>query len=259
VIFYSTEQLATLPSFDVSRIISLVPSQTELLFSLGLNEEVIGITKFCVHPNHWHAEKIKIGGTKALHLEKIFELQPTLIIANKEENIKEQVEALAEKFPVWVTDVATVEDAINMISDIGSITKKTESAQILSTEIKKLLLQWKQTIADRKKIKAAYLIWKDPYMTIGGDTFISNMLDLAGYRNVFADNLRYPEVSIEDLQESGCEKLFLSSEPYPFSEKHIAELSTLLPETSIHLVDGEIFSWYGSRMLKATEYFDKIA
>lgn len=240
------------------RIVSLVPSQTELLFSLGLEEETIAITKFCVHPPEWFKTKTRIGGTKALNIEKIRELNPDLIIANREENVKEQVESLAKDFPVWVTDVKTIKDAIRMIRDIGILTHTQSKAKTLTRDIETAIGRWRAVPRAGKKTKAAYLIWKDPYMTAGGDTFISDMLDLAGLDNVFGWRERYPEITVADLKESGCEVLLLSSEPYPFTRKHVLELSSELPGVAVITVDGEIFSWYGSRMQQATVIFHKM-
>lgn len=237
------------------RIISLVPSQTELLFDLGLDEEVVGITKFCVHPGHWFKTKTRVGGTKQLHLEKIKELQPGLIIANKEENVREQIEELAKDFPVWISDINNLEDALEMIASIGEITNKKNQATEITNQIEERFLQLQTT---NHKLQTCYLIWKDPYMTIGGDTFINDMLRRCGLHNIFEDQKRYPEISIEQLQTTNCQLLLLSSEPYPFSQKHIDELQPLLPHTKIILVDGEMFSWYGSRLLKAPAYFEQL-
>jgi ABC-type Fe3+-hydroxamate transport system substrate-binding protein len=234
------------------KIISLVPSQTELLYHLGLEEEVTGITKFCVHPGHWFKNKTRVGGTKQLHLEKIKELQPDLIIANKEENVKEQVEELAKEFPVWISDVNNLPDATDMIKSIGEITGKQKQAQALRIEIQTNFSQL-QTVSP--KPSTCYLIWKDPYMTIGGDTFINDMLNHAGFENIFAHQTRYPETSIEHLRIANCQLLLLSSEPFPFRQKHIDELQKELPATKVILVDGEMFSWYGSRLSKAPAYF----
>lgn len=234
------------------RIISLVPSQTALLHSLGLEDEVIGITKFCIHPKEWFERKTKIGGTKALHIEKIIELQPDLIIANKEENVKDQVEVLANQFPVWLTDVNKLDDAIQMITDIGRLTCKSNESTNINSKIIDSFNSLKNITAP---IPAAYLIWKKPYMTIGGDTFIHDMMQRAGFSNVFATKKRYPEISVKDLRDSGCKLILLSSEPYPFKEKHIAELESELPGVKAMVVDGELFSWYGSHLLSSPEYF----
>ena len=237
------------------RIISLVPSQTELLFHLGLDTEVVGITKFCIHPGHWYREKQRVGGTKNINLQKIIELRPDLVIANKEENVQAQIEELAGLFPVWVSDVNTLEEAYDMIERIGSLTGKDAAAKQLSANIQTAFsgLQTPNSIP-----QTAYLIWKDPYMTIGSDTFIHDMMIKAGFENVFAAQKRYPRITIEDMRNAACELLLLSSEPYPFKQKHIEELQQQLPKTKVVLVDGEMFSWYGSRLQKAPAYFQTL-
>lgn len=240
-----------------SKIISVVPSQTELLFSLGLNEEIIGITKFCVHPHHWFRTKERIGGTKKLDIDKIRLLKPDLILANKEENTKEQIELLAKEFPVWISDINNLDDALKMIQQVGLLVgKQQESDQLIYTirsSFTSLNSEINATLSD-----ACYLIWKDPLMTIGGDTFISHMLPYAGFKNVFSDLKRYPQITIKDIIDSECEILLLSSEPFPFTEKHIEDLKTQLPDLNIILVDGEMFSWYGSRLVEAVEYFNQL-
>jgi ABC-type Fe3+-hydroxamate transport system substrate-binding protein len=237
------------------RIISLVPSQTELLFYLGLDESVIGITKFCVHPVDWFRNKTRIGGTKKLDIEKIRSLKPDLIIANKEENLKEEIEALAALFPVWISDIAKMADSYEMIRTVGAITGKQSKALSLVQEIEKGIGELVQERQEKNHcIKTAYLIWKDPYMSIGGDTFIHEMMQLAGFENVLGDQNRYPVADIEMLRKQDTALLLLSSEPYPFREKHIAEFAKLLPGCRILLADGEIFSWYGSRLLYAPGY-----
>ncbi len=233
------------------RIISLVPSQTELLYDLGLEDEVTGITKFCIHPQKWFRSKTRIGGTKQLHLNQIRELTPDLIIANKEENTREQIEELAKEFPVWTSDVNNYSQALEMIMAIGKMTGKEMEAQKLFDEIRKEFSK----LSAVKKYRAAYFIWKDPYMVAGHDNFIHDMMQHAGFENVFSDRTRYPSISIDELKSLNCEVLLLSSEPYPFSQKHIDELQPLLPGIKILLVDGEMFSWYGSRMAKAPAYF----
>lgn len=234
------------------RIISLVPSQTELLSDLGLEDEVTGITKFCIHPAKWFRSKQRIGGTKNINIEKIRSMAPDLIIANKEENGKEQVEELATHFPVWTSDVNNLAEAIQMIEQLGEIVKRTKEANALAEQISTSFNQLKTA---NTKPRTAYLIWKNPYMTIGGDTFINDMLSKAGFQNVFQSRNRYPAITIEDLQASGCQLLFLSSEPYPFKQKHISEMQAHLPKAKICLVDGEMFSWYGSRLQYAPAHF----
>jgi ABC-type Fe3+-hydroxamate transport system substrate-binding protein len=234
------------------RIVSLVPSQTELLHDIGLSDEVIGITKFCIHPAEWFRNKTRVGGTKQLNIDSIHRLQPDLIIANKEENVKEQVEELARNYPVWISDINNLEDAYTMMNQIGLMTSRKAAAEILISQIK---TNFTKLPSYSVQPKTAYLIWQKPYMTIGNDTFIHSMLQIAGFKNIFSDKTRYPEITITDLQNENCELLLLSSEPFPFKQKHIEELQPLLPSTKIILADGEIFSWYGSRLLKAPDYF----
>ena len=235
------------------RIISVVPSQTELLYELGA--DVVGITKFCVHPEEWFRSKTRIGGTKQLHLDKIAALQPDLIIANKEENTKEQIEALAAQFPVWTSDINNLESACEMISSIGHIVDKHHAANKIVATIKERFNLLK---AVKPAIPTAYFIWRGPWMVAGGDTFIHEMLRRIGLRNVFEDLPRYPSVTLPQLAASGCRLVLLSSEPYPFKEKHIAEICEYLPDAVIRLADGEMFSWYGSRLLHAPAYFSNL-
>ncbi len=237
-----------------SRIISLVPSQTELLAYLGLENEVIGITKFCVHPQKWFREKTRVGGTKNIHLQKIQELSPDLIIANKEENVKEQIEELAKKYDVWVTDVNNVDEAINMINDIGKLTNHSSEASDLALKIEERFEKLKEVVSGKRKTRTAYFIWKNPWMVAGNHTFINDMLQRAGFENIFADLERYPQINL-NLLKGNAELVLLSSEPYPFKQKHRQELEQLIPGIKIEIIDGEMFSWYGSRLLKSVDYF----
>jgi len=238
-----------------SRIISLVPSQTELLFCLGLEEEVVGITKFCVHPDRWYRNKPRIGGTKKINLNAIEHLSPDLIIANKEENVKDQIEALAEKYDVWTTDVNNLSDALIMINDIGKLVKKQDEATGLNNEILAGFETLKKEFQAKRTIPAAYFIWQKPYMVAGGDTFINDMMGYCGLKNVFSDHKRYPAITLDQIKEKNTELILLSSEPYPFNEKHKKEIQKYLPGIPVKLTDGEMFSWYGSRLLKSVDYF----
>jgi len=241
--------------FPPQRIISLVPSQTELLYDLGLEKEVIGITKFCIHPQSWFRNKERIGGTKQLNLEKIRSLSPDLIIANKEENEKEQIEKLSEEFPVWVSDVNTVSEALEMIRQIGALTGKAEAAEKWAEEINSAFSKLKKS---EKPKRVAYFIWKNPWICVGGENFIHDIIETIGWENVLKKEPRYPETTLEALAEKKPELILLSSEPYPFKEKHIPEIQSAFPQAEILLVDGEFFSWYGSRMKKAADYFQEI-
>lgn len=242
-------------SFPPKRIVSLVPSQTELLYSLGLEDEVVGITKFCVHPEKWFATKQRVGGTKTVKIELVKNLKPELIIANKEENVKEQIEALQQIAPVWVSDIHTLGEALAMIKSVGELVNKPNEANKIAFDIR---TGFEQVIPANTKFRTAYLIWKNPYMAAGVDTFINHIMSYCGFDNIFKDRLRYPEITIEELQVKECQLLLLSSEPYPFKEHHILELQQQLPNTTIILVDGEFFSWYGSRLLFASAYFERL-
>ena len=237
------------------RIVSLVPSQTELLHYLGLEDEVVGITKFCVHPNNWFRNKTRIGGTKNVNVEAIKILNPDLIIANKEENVKEQIEELAKYYPVWVSDVNNLNDALQMIEAVGLLTATTEKANDLSLTIRNKFNQFK---TQNSKLKTCYLIWRNPYMTIGGDTYINNMLQYIGVKNVFENTTRYPEITLQQIAATKCNFVLLSSEPYPFKQVHIDEIKAIMPNVKVLLVDGEMFSWYGNRILQAAEYFKQL-
>jgi ABC-type Fe3+-hydroxamate transport system substrate-binding protein len=247
-----------IPDWPPRRIVSLVPSQTELLAHLGLENEVVGITKFCVHPHNWFEAKPRIGGTKTLNFEKIKALKPDLIIGNKEENERAQIEQLAARYPVWMSDVRTLEDAYDMIGRVGELVGKSAEAQKLVATIQGRFSTNNQQLTTNNETRAAYFIWRKPYMVAGGDTFIGEMLRVAGFQNVFSHKNRYPEISLEALEAAKPEIILLSSEPYPFSEKHFAPLREICPSAKIQLVDGEMFSWYGSRLLHSATYFQKL-
>jgi ABC-type Fe3+-hydroxamate transport system substrate-binding protein len=242
-----------------AKIISLVPSQTELLYDLGLDEEIAGITKFCVHPQHWFRNKKRVGGTKNVNMKIIGDIQPDLIIANKEENDREQIEELAEHYPVWISDISTLAEALQMIMSVGLMTNKYDEAKKIVGDIENkfgaLSMDLNQT-GTQNLLSAAYLIWRKPYMAAGGDTFIHEMMKYCGFKNIFDRHARYPEINVTQLDS--CRLLLLSSEPYPFEKKHIHELQHHLPGTKIILVDGEMFSWYGSRLLHAPDYFHEL-
>lgn len=241
-------------NYPPKRIISLVPSQSELLFDLGLNEEVIGITKFCIHPIHKFASCTKVGGTKKLNIDLIRSLKPDLIIGNKEENTKSEIELLMNEFPVWMSDISNLQDSTRTIEEIGKLVNREPEAAYLNHLIIAGFNDL-QSLAITKNINksVAYIIWKDPYLFAGSTTFIDDILRKIGLTNVVRQS-RYPEISLSQLQTQNPELIFLSSEPYPFKEKHIEEIQLTLPNAKVILVDGEMFSWYGSRLVKAVEY-----
>lgn len=241
-------------NYPPKRIISLVPSQTELLFELGLNHEVVGITKFCIHPISKFAAKQKVGGTKKLNLEMIRALKPDLIIGNKEENERVQIEELSKEFPVWMSDIYTLDDAKAAIAQIATLVNREPEAAYLNHLITSGFNDL-QTLALQRGIdqSVAYLIWRAPYMMAGPNTFIDHILTLNGLQNV-AKQSRYPEIDLAALALLKPELIFLSSEPYPFREQHLEEIRTAIPTARVLLVDGEMFSWYGSRLVKAVQY-----
>jgi iron complex transport system substrate-binding protein len=256
-----TDQLGTSHSFESSpkRIISLVPSQTELLYDLGLEDKIIGITKFCVHPYHLKATKKVVGGTKKVHLEKIRLLQPDIIICNKEENTQEIVVQLRTICPVWVTNIVTIEDNFQMISDFGQLFNCRTESRKWNDKLTFALKDFQAFVEDRPVLKVAYFIWKNPFMVAGSGTFIDELLKLNHFENIYANKSRYPEIEIKKLRIEGDPDLvLLSSEPYPFKEEDAFEIGRFTHHAKTIFVDGEMFSWYGSRILKAFEYFKRI-
>jgi ABC-type Fe3+-hydroxamate transport system substrate-binding protein len=236
------------------RIISVVPSQTELLFYLGLDAEVVGITKFCIHPESKFKTVTKVGGTKQLNVDQIKALQPDLIIANKEENEQSQIEQLMAICPVWISDIHNLDEALQMISAIGAITGRGAAANALRDDI---ATHFNNLVLPALNLRVAYFIWRKPYMVAGMDTFIDSLLQKLALINAFEVG-RYPEVTAEELKEADPNVILLSSEPYPFKQKHIDEFKEILPQARVILVDGEMFSWYGSRLLYAPTYFKEL-
>ena len=235
------------------RIISLVPSQTELLYYLGLGERVVGITKFCVHPETWFNSKHRVGGTKKVDMDKVRALKPDLIIGNKEENARKDIEALETEFPVWMSDVRDLDGALDMILHVGHLTGTATEAALL---IKGINEAFAALSLPEEPRTAAYFIWREPFMVAGHGTFVNDMLKRCGLINVFDEgDARYPEITAQDVEDAAPEVILLSSEPYPFKEEHVEDLLEICPNARIQLVDGELFSWYGSRLLKAPAYF----
>ncbi|WP_074408791.1 ABC transporter substrate-binding protein [Aquimarina megaterium] len=237
------------------RIISLVPSQTELLVSLGVSDHIVGITKFCVHPKTIRNQKAIVGGTKKVNYEKIKKLNPDIILCNKEENTREIVEYLEKEYPVHVSDIFSISEAIEMIKQYGDIFNKKVEATTLISKIRLEKESFDNFVSGMPQKRVAYFIWKDPWMVTGKNTFVDHLLKVNGFVNVFGGKDRYPEVSKEELSTiQDLDLIMLSSEPYPFSEKHIDELKNTTT-AKIILVDGEYFSWYGSRLAEAFTYF----
>ncbi|MCG7501803.1 helical backbone metal receptor [Tenacibaculum sp. Mcav3-52] len=240
------------------RIISLVPSQTELLVDLGLEDNILGITKFCVHPTHLTKTKTIVGGTKNIKIDKIKELQPDIILCNREENTKEIVEACQQVAFTHVSDIFTLTDSIELISLYGSFFEKQIEAKKITNKLESKIIDFKKFIENKKSRKVAYFIWRNPWMVAASNTFINHLLELNKFENVYANKKRYPEVDIKNINKKKPELILLSSEPFPFKEKHILEIIEHTNNLTPILVDGEYFSWYGSRLLKAFDYFKEL-
>lgn len=215
----------------------------------------MGVTKFCVRPAHLRNQKTIVGGTKKFHFDRIKELDPNIIIANKEENYKEGIEKLKLDYPVWTSNVNNLSDALEMIRVFGKIFQTESTANSIVYQIENGFDQLKNKCSGN----VLYFIWMKPYMVAGGNNFINSMLEHLGFNNLLKSTPRYPVLEDDDLRNFDPDKVFLSSEPYPFDEKHLAKFRKLFPKSSISLVDGALFSWYGSRLIKSADYFKRLA
>lgn len=249
-----TDQLGRVVSLSKTpqRIVSLVPSQTELLVDLGLENNLVGVTKFCVHPKGLKKRVPVIGGTKKVHVEKIQDLSPDIIICNKEENTKAIVEDCETIAPVWVSDITTLEDALRMVKLLGDLLQKQSHSNSIVSGILEAKTKFELNLKKHRNLRVLYLIWKNPYMAAGSDTFINSLLQMNGFFNVMNEE-RYPEVNETHFEKTDV--VFLSSEPFPFKEEHAKALQDLIKKPVL-IVDGEFFSWYGSRLTKAFTYFN---
>jgi iron complex transport system substrate-binding protein len=229
------------------------------LWDLGLEDQIVGITKFCVHPFHLKQTKTIVGGTKNIKIEKIKALQPDIILCNKEENTKEIVEACQKIAEVHVSEIYTLSDTKNLITTYGDLFSCRTEAQNLVQKLNFKLNDFKNFITHIEPKKVAYFIWRDPWMAAANNTFIDHILELNKFHNIYKNKERYPEVILKKIRLEGDPDLvFLSSEPYPFKEEHAFEIGRCTHHAKTVFVDGEMFSWYGSRMLKAFDYFKKL-
>lgn len=241
------------------RIVSLVPSQTELLVDLGLRDSIVGVTKFCVHPKDLRDSKKVVGGTKQVHVDKIRELAPDIILCNKEENTPQIVEDLEEVAPVHVSDVKNIDDSIELIREYGEIFNVREKAFEIARKILNLRDEFRDFVKEEPVRNVAYFIWKKPWMVVGDDTFIDHLLRLNNFENIFSfEKSRYPEVFLEEVEKRKPDYIFLSTEPFPFKEEDKEAFEKVVRKDCIHIVDGEYFSWYGSRLVAAFSYFKKL-
>ncbi|MEO8774424.1 MAG: helical backbone metal receptor, partial [Gelidibacter sp.] len=199
--------------------------------------------------------KAIVGGTKQVHFDKIKALQPDIILCNKEENTKEMIQELEKIATVHISDIYTIEDSIELIALYGVLFSKGENANAIIKGIREKKLEFEQFIKDKPNRSTAYFIWKEPWMVAATHNFIDELLNLNGFKNYYADLARYPEVMLSKSEPQSAELVLLSTEPYPFKEDHIQEVKAYFPKANILVVDGEMFSWYGSRLLKAFDYF----
>lgn len=247
-------KIVSVPAFP-ERIVSLVPSQTELLFDLSLGDRVVGITKFCVHPREWFQSKTRVGGTKQVKLDVVKSLAPDLIIGNKEENTLQDIEELRKIAPVWMSDIESLSDALKMIVDIGALTNAPNKANEIAESIHTSFQEFHVAVPGKTIL---YLIWKNPYMGAAEETFIDDLLtNVLQLKNCLTPLKRYPAIDFDNFKENP-DYIFLSSEPFPFNKSHVLELEQRFPKSKIVLVDGEFFSWYGSRLLGTVSYFQRL-
>ncbi|WP_298479088.1 helical backbone metal receptor [uncultured Maribacter sp.] len=246
-----------LPSWPF-RIISLVPSETELLVDLGLEEYIVGVTKFCVHPNNIRTTKKIVGGTKNVSFKKIAALQPNIILCNKEENTKEIVHTLEKEYEVHVSNVKNIVDVLHLIEQYKNLFNCKEKASKITTNIKSELANFQKFIQNKPKVSVLYFIWKNPWMLAGKGTFINSLLAINNFSNLSNTQERYPTITSEEIKQTTAQIILLSSEPFPFSNKHISEIRKLNISSKVILVDGEYFSWYGSRLQAAFTYFKEL-
>lgn len=232
-------------------ILSICPAITETLFALGVGKHVVGRTKYCIFPKDTIDSVPTVGGTKDVDIEKVRELKPDLIIAEKEENTRETVEALSHIAPVVVFEVQTVDESYRLINDLGILIGSQAESEDLVKNIKTRM----NPLAATPSKKVAYLIWRKPYMAVGSTTYIESILSHLGFQNVAASlEGRYPAITLDELKELSPDAILLSSEPFPFAEKHQKEIAEVLTDIPSYLVDGEMF-WYGAKMLEASAYF----
>ena len=240
------------------RIVSLVPSITETLCALGLADALVGVTVYCVEPREVVATKTRIGGEKNPDLEKIRALEPDLVLANIEENLRDHVETLRSwSIPVWVTYPRTVAEGIRLIAELGWVTGTEARASDVVGEIEPLYARVVAAAARRPPVAVFYPIWRGPYMTINRDTYIHDMLRVCGARNVFADRPeRYPTVTLDEVATQRPAVILLPDEPFRFRRAHVADFAgyaevPAVRDGRIHLVDGKPFSWHGPRIAEA--------
>ena len=244
------------------RIVSLCPSLTELVFDLGLGAELVGRTKFCVHPADRVGAVEKVGGTKNPKLDRIIELAPDLVLLNEEENRREDAEALgAAGVRCHVSFPRTALDTADMVRSIAGAVNASAEGERIARDIETRHARVAQAAAGRQPVTFAYLIWREPWMTVNVDTFVSALLGDAGGRNAFASRSnRYPVITPEELGDANPDVVLLSTEPFPFKPSHADELARAsgVARERFRVVDGELLSWHGSRTPAGIDYAEQV-
>lgn len=240
------------------RIVSLCPSLTELVFDLGRGDDLVGITDYCVHPADEVSKVETVGGTKTPKVERIIELAPDIVLLNAEENRREDAELLMEAGVECHSSMPrTSEETAEMCRSIGAAIGRADEAEELATEIVARTERVRAAAVGREPVRWAYLIWRQPWMSVNADTFAHTLLAQAGGINVFADlPTRYPEITTAELAAAKPDVVLLCTEPFAFEEKHKLELAELtgLPKTAFRIADGEYLSWHGSRTPDGIDY-----
>jgi iron complex transport system substrate-binding protein len=244
------------------RIVSLCPSLTELVFDLGRGDDVVGRTKFCVHPAGRVTRIEAVGGTKNPKIDRIVALAPDLVLLNEEENRREDADALmGAGVRCHVSFPRDLNGTAHMVRDIGALLERPVEAERIAADIEHRAARVRENARRAPVVRYAYLIWRNPWMVAGGDTFVTAMLALPGGVNVFADHPeRYPTVTPAELAATEPDVILLSSEPFPFKERHADELAaaTGIPPDRMQFVDGEYLSWHGSRTPDGIDYAEQV-
>ncbi len=248
------DQKVSLPQ-PPQRIVSLVPSTTESLFALGAGPRVVGVTRFCVHPADQLAGLVRVGGTKQVELDRIEALQPDLVLGNAEENTREIFDAVGARWPLFVAFPRTVDQALDDLLDLGRMLDLEDRAEAAVAGIRAA-----RVAPPPVRRRAVYLIWRDPWMAVSPDTFIAALLAEAGIDIIPLGDQRYPTVTPGQLAALDPDLVLLSSEPFPFKQRHADELAELsgLPPDRLRLVDGELCSWHGTRLRAAFPYLAEL-
>ena len=248
---------------DSARIVSLVPSITELLFDLNLAAQIVGRTTFCVHPADAVTDVARVGGTKKVNLERLRALEPTHVILNIDENTREMAHDLAEVVPhIVVTHPLEPADNLALYRLLGGIFNRRDEAENWCRRFEEALRALQDTSTDKRPMRVLYLIWRDPWMTVSTDTYVSRTLALVNWRTAAHDEqVRYPQVTLDASLAEQIDLVLLSSEPFPFKAHHMDEIREALGDAQmpIRLIDGEMTSWYGSRAVQGLRYLNDFA